>query len=395
MVVKTSKPVPSESGINLPATAGEDSRLIWYKVKNFAAFSEEVINFPETKAILKINGYNDTGKSALLRGLSMLLLGRYQRDQQKFVKDGEDYFELSVGFNDGVELFMRRYAKRAGSGVFYELRKDGQVLYTTREGKALTAAKTIPDCFKRYLRLVTTKVADLNYRDRNDAPLLTGTSAKDNNEALNDVLKFSAVSDATEALRKNINTLNGQYNNVLGSYNAMESLQLQYRNATQSRVDDAKALLDDVKKVGMRRSALTEMMNLLDGVDIHAESRNKDYSALESKAGDLQERLRNVETIEGQVEAGYSTHVVALAFDDLSALDASAGEVGRKLSSLQELFTAYNQYNRAYKEQLAAEEGIRPLQGKLDKLNEEIKKRGGTLTKCPNCGQTIAVGLGE
>ena len=325
----------------------------------------------------------------------MLLLGRYQRDQQKFVKDGEDYFELSVGFNDGVELFMRRYAKRAGSGVFYELRKDGQVLYTTREGKALTVAKTIPDCFKRYLRLVTTKVADLNYRDRNDAPLLTGTSAKDNNEALNDVLKFSAVSDATEALRKNINTLNGQYNNVLGSYNAMESLQLQYRNATQGRVDDAKALLDDVKKVGMRRSALAEMMNLLDGVDIHAESRNKDYSALESKAEELQERLRGVETIEGQVEAGYSTHVVALAFGDLSALDASAGEVGRKLSSLQELFTAYNQYNRAYKEQLAAEEGIRPLQGKLDKLNEEIKKRGGTLTKCPNCGQTIAVGLGE
>lgn len=137
------------------------------------------------------------------------------------------------------------------------------------------------------------------------------------------------------------------------------------------------------------------MMSLLDGVDIYAESRNKDYSALESKAEDLQERLRNVETIEGQVEAGYSTHVVALAFDDLSALDASAGEVGRKLSSLQELFTAYNQYNRAYKEQLAAEEGIRPLQGKLDKLNEEIKKRGGTLTKCPNCGQTIAVGLGE
>lgn len=395
MVVKTSKPVPSESGINLPATAGEDSRLIWYKVKNFAAFSEEVINFPETKAILKINGYNDTGKSALLRGLSMLLLGRYQRDQQKFVKDGEDYFELSVGFNDGVELFMRRYAKQAGSGVFYELRKDGQVLYTTREGKALTAAKTIPDCFKRYLRLVTTKVADLNYRDRNDAPLLTGTSAKDNNEALNDVLKFSAVSDATEALRKNINTLNGQYNNVLGSYNAMESLQLQYRNATQSRVDDAKALLDDVKKVGMRRNALAEMMNLLDGVDIHAESRNKDYSALESKAEELQERLRGVETIEGQVEAGYSAHVVALAFDDLSALDASAGKVGRRLNSLQELFTAYNQYNRAYKEQLAAEEGIRPLQCKLDKLNEEIKKRGGTLTKCPNCGQTIAVGLGE
>ena len=395
MVVKTSKPVPSESGINLPASAGEDSRLIWYKVKNFAAFSNEVINFPEDKAILKINGYNDTGKSALLRGLSMLLLGRYQRDQQKFVKDGEDYFELSVGFNDGVELFMRRYAKRAGSGVFYELRKDGKVLYTTREGEALTAAKTIPDCFTRYLRLVTTKVADLNYRDRNDAPLLTGTSAKDNNEALNDVLKFSAVSDATEALRKNINDLNGQYNNVLGSYNAMESLKLQYRNATQERVDDAKALLDDVKKVGERRKVLTEMMNLLDGVDIHAESRNKDYSALENKAEGLGDRLRGVSAIESQVEAGYSTHVAALAFDDLSNIDADAGKIGEKFTSLQELFTAYNQYHRAYREQLAAEEGIKPLQEKLNKINEEIKKRGGTLVKCPNCGQTIAVGMGD
>lgn len=395
MVVKTSKPVPSESGINLPATAGEDSKLIWYKVKNFAAFSEEVINFPENKAILKINGYNDTGKSALLRGLSMLLLGRYQRDQQKFVKDGEEYFELSVGFNDGVELFMRRYAKRAGSGVFYELRKDGKVLYTTREGKALTAAKTIPDCFKRYLRLVTTKVADLNYRDRNDAPLLTGTSAKDNNEALNDVLKFSAVSDATEALRRNINDLNGQYNNVLGSYNAMESLQLQYRNATQGRIDDAKALLDDVKKLGGRRNALVNMLNLLDGVDILAESRSKDYSALEHDAEELLGRLRGVEAIENQMEAGYSAHVVALAFDDLSALDAQAIEFGMKHSDLLELFTAFNKYNRAYKEQLAAEEGIKPLQGKLDQLNAEIKKRGGTLTKCPNCGQTIAVGMGE
>lgn len=395
MVVKTSKPVPSESGINLPASAGEDSRLIWYKVKNFAAFSNEVINFPEDKAILKINGYNDTGKSALLRGLSMLLLGRYQRDQQKFVKDGEDYFELSVGFNDGVELFMRRYAKRAGSGVFYELRKDGKVLYTTREGKALTAAKTIPDCFTRYLRLVTTKVADLNYRDRNDAPLLTGTSAKDNNEALNDVLKFSAVSDATEALRKNINDLNGQYNNVLGSYNAMESLKLQYRNATQERVDDAKALLDDVKKVGERRKKLAEMMSLLDGVDIHAESRNKDYSALENSAEGLGERLSGIKTIESQVEAGYSAHVAALAFGDLSDLDEKAGRVGGKFTSLQALFTAYNQYHRAYKEQLAAEEGIKPLQEKLDKINEEIKQRGGTLVKCPNCGQTIAVGMGD
>lgn len=391
-VKKSSAGVPIEKDVNIPKV-GIQSKLIWYHVVNFAAFDDETINFPEGKGILKINGYNDTGKSALLRGLGMLMLGKFQKDQQKFVQDGKDFFELSVGFNDGVVLFMRRYAKRAGSGVFYELRKDDKVLYTTKEGNALTAARTIPDCFKRYLGLVTTKVADLNYRDRNDAPLLTGTSDRVNNDALNDVLKFTAISDATDSLRREINQKNSEFNTAKGSYDAMDALVVGLRGVTEEAVTDAESLWKKTKLCGQQMRSLDKIREVTENIDTTAEDKKADLGKVSDSTGILLGRINTLENIGSAIDASYKSHVDSLCRNDLDALSKKADEVSSKYGSLKDLVAGFKSLAGAVATQNSLQESLKDKQDRLNAMNEEIKAKGGKLVKCPNCGQQLAVGI--
>lgn len=360
--------------------------------KNFASYDSFDIDVPET-GVLKINGYNNTGKSAILRGLAMVMLGRWQRDQQKFVKDGNDFFELGVDFADGVELYMKRISKRAGSGVVYELRKDGGVLFTTMSDRGMTAAKTIPDCFKRYLGLISSKTIDFNYRDRNDPPLLTGTTAKDNNESLNEVLKFSQIVEATDKMSTKVRDMNSEWNSKNGAYESMVMLVKEQSNVTQQAVEDAEMVARDAKALAGRSADLDTLDGYVGSIDMYAGVRNDDYAALVERADGVSARYSDLQRALGMVESGMESHVRSLGYSDLAGVQEQADALVDPLGDLSRLLNVYNSYNhaeRAFQEKKRVYDGV---QAELNAMNEEIRNEGGQLVKCPNCGQLVAVGI--
>lgn len=320
------------------------SQLRYFKMHNFGPFADEKVEFPEGKAILHLEGYNNSGKSALLRGLDMLLFGGSKRNQVKFVRDGTDYFEIEAGFSDGVALSMRKYDKAEGSGVYYEMWKDGERVFTTKEGRALTAVKNLPKPFVRYVDGLLTKGANFNYRGPEDNLLLTNTTAAENNASLNDVLQFTAISDAVDSLNKDINRVNSEYAVAQGKFSAIDDELTEYYGVTQRRVEDLDRLLLEGEKLAPRVTEVADLTKKSGGLGIRVAdmSRSVELERLDKDAQSVLGRLEGVDTsLTATVRLG-EVAGLANATEDYRALDEATSATEGRLKSLGSLTGTYN-----------------------------------------------------
>ena len=319
------------------------SQLRYFKMHNFGPFADEKVEFPEGKAILHLEGYNNSGKSALLRGLDMLLFGGSKRNQVKFVRDGTDYFEIEAGFSDGVSLLMRKYAKSEGSGVYYEMWKDGGQVFTTKEGRALTAVKNLPKPFVRYVDGLLTKGANFNYRGPEDNLLLTNTTAAENNASLNDVLQFTAISDAVDSLNKDINKVNSDYAVAQGKFSAIDDELTEYYGVTQRRVEDLDRLLKSGEKLAPRVTEVADLTKKSAGLGIRVAdmSRSVELEQLDNDAQRVLGRLDGVETSLAAATRLGEVAGLANATDDYRALDEATSDTEVRLKSLGALTGTY------------------------------------------------------
>lgn len=173
--------------------------------------------------ILNIKGFNDSGKSALLVATGVCLLNAYARKSKSFIRDGAEFFRVTVSFDDGVQIMRERH--RNGLGL-YEMSKDGTLVYTTRAGDLLTAVDDIPGPIAEYLGLHP----DLNMRRRTDPMLLVSTSGSENFKFLNDVLKTEELSGAAQDASAAANEMNA---NIDGLQVKLEATQQMLDNYWQ------------------------------------------------------------------------------------------------------------------------------------------------------------------
>lgn len=353
------------------------SQLRYFKMHNFGPFADEKVEFPEGKAILHLEGYNNSGKSALLRGLDMLLFGGSKRNQVKFVRDGTDYFEIEAGFSDGVSLLMRKYAKSEGSGVYYEMWKDGERVFTTKEGRSLTAVKNLPKPFVRYVDGLLTKGANFNYRGPEDNLLLTNTTAAENNASLNDVLQFTAISDAVDSLNKDINRVNSEYAVAQGKFSAIDDELTEYYGVTQRRVEDLDRLLKSGEKLAPRVTEVADLTKKSGGLGIRVAdmSRSVELERLDKDAQSVLGRLEGVETsLTATVRLG-EVAGLANAMGDYRALDEATSATEGRLKSLGALTGTYKGLEELPSEGFAAK-----YYTELDKDASEAGERLAALT---------------
>lgn len=191
-------------------------RIRYISVENFMAFPSATVEFDldnptesgvRGDAILNIKGFNDSGKSAILIAAAVCLLNAYERDQKKFIRDGENKFTVKVGFEDGCILTRCKYADGKS---YYELTRSNEVVYTTREGNALTSVSGIPAEIQAYLGVIP----ELNFRRRTDPLLLTMTSGSDNFAMLNTVLRTQELANAAGKASKNANALSAEISDL-------------------------------------------------------------------------------------------------------------------------------------------------------------------------------------
>ena len=151
----------------------------------------------------------------------------YGTEQVKFIKDGEDYFEGVLYFDDGVTYTRRKYQT---GNTFYELKKDDKILYTNQQGRAFIAVNEVPQEISTYLGVLKDMYTGekLNIRRCTDRMFLIETSGGDNYKIFNSILRSEALAQATTKMNKDRNSLHQQY---VVSLNQLTALQQEYIRA--------------------------------------------------------------------------------------------------------------------------------------------------------------------
>lgn len=180
------------------------------------------IEFDE-RNIIDLCGYNDSGKSAVIRLIDIMFYNAYSTEQVHFIRTGEDYFKCIMYFDDGVEY--ERIKMDTGASIFV-LRKDGVTVYTNQSGRQIINTGGIPKAIYDYLGVVKDEYTkeELNVRRCTDRLFLINTTGGDNYKILNTILQSEALAETSTKLNTDKNKLQ---NEVVARYNQLSALQTQ------------------------------------------------------------------------------------------------------------------------------------------------------------------------
>ena len=372
----------------------EYSKLVSWSVENFMGIEKGTVTFDD-KGIINIKGYNDSGKSALLRALDVLFFNIKPNSQVSFIKDGTDYFRIMAKFDDGVIILRDKYAN--GQSL-YEMYKGEELLYTTKVNGVLSRVKDVPEPIQQYLGLIEYEGTLLNSRSCFEKQLLVQTSGGDNYKLLNAVLKSEELATASTILNKDKNAVGLELNKATSELDVYENMAKDLYPLTDKIVEDIEAednklteLEDRQTKVGV----LQKQNNLSREIFIPSEAQSIDVDKL-TKIYSIRVKKEELDKIVDIPEASsidtnkfMALHNLVEALDKYKTLPVQqeAGTINiDTLLKLKELLSAKANID-------SVNSSISDIDTQLETVNAELSSLEGEdgLVRCPNCGELIAV----
>lgn len=184
----------------------ERSKVTAIEIYNCQSIERARLTFDEC-GIINIKGFNNAGKSAIRRALDTLLFNKKPSSQTDYIRDGCDYMRVGISFDDGVTIFRDKYIN--GQSL-YEMYKDNELLYTTKQGKELTRVREVPKPIADYLAMTVCNDWILNSRNCKEVQLLVDTKASENATAVYELLRADELAIAREKLNADKNSLNAE-----------------------------------------------------------------------------------------------------------------------------------------------------------------------------------------
>lgn len=371
------------------------SRIIAAEVWNFMSIEHGRVEFDEQN-IINLKGYNDSGKSGILTALKVALLNANPSKQASFIQDDKEYFRIVVYFDDGVQLLRDKYIN--GQSL-YELHKDGQCIYTTKSGKALTRITDVPEPIAEYLGLVTFDGGALNARSCFEKQLGVQTTGAENYKMFNTVLKSEEIATAGALLNNDKNRLAADINAVDAEIQAQRTLLAGGEKVTEGMIDWLKshdAVLDAYEAEYTKADGIKALATQLEGVVVYPVVGSVDMRQLQavvSISGVVNE-LAGVRVMP-EVSSVDGKELAALAWiQDISNQLAEAKvapEVGKvdnaQIDALLGLMTVISN-SQSVAEQLAeTERNLSEASATLEDLQKQAEEQGRKMVKCPNCGE--------
>lgn len=379
------------------------SRLVAWEVYNFMAYTHAKCEFDE-RGVIVIKGYNDSGKSAMLQALNVLMFNIKANSQVGFIKDGCDYFRIIAYFDDGITILRDKYIN--GQSL-YEVYKDDKVLFSTKQGNTLTKVSKVPDFIENYLGLLFHDGVCVNSRSCIDKQLLVQTTGSENYKLLNVILKSEELAVATEML-------NNDKNHVL-----------QDINSTDSKLTTAKEL------IGVGSKLTEELLSFLEASDKSYDSYALRLTSLLScdsilsnlKGLEISPKLKNLDS--SQLEVLQNIGILLDSINSLvifpeletvsiSQLDllCSINKILDELNSIKDYpsldiistaqFDRVNFINNIYSNVISLNNSISNIDERLKELDSQMEdcvakmgEFGKTVIKCPNCGTVYDEDLGH
>lgn len=376
------------------------SKITNIEVTNFMVYSHAKVSF-DGKGIINIKGYNSGGKSTMLKAIAVCLMNMYPKAQTKFIRHGEKYFRIVVNFDDGVSIVRDKYI--TGQSL-YEIYKDNNCIFTTKEGGKLTKVDGIPKIIEDYLGLCIVSTGCLNYQVRQDKLWLIETTGSENYNSLNEILKTEEISKANTLLNSDKNEINSgiasteaRLQETKLSLHELNSYTEDLLSALESRELLCKSLIAKCKELKDIVSLVDELNTLSDIPEV-SKIDLKRYSSIESVT-DIGNELSNF-VIYPELEKIVDKRISDI--DALSSTVKSLKEVGKVLpelsiiatnkeDSLVEIVSILSEIKANSEELKTIKEGQSKLSSKLNAVVKEAESKGIKFVKCDNCGSYIKV----
>lgn len=376
------------------------SKITGWEVWNFMTIEHGKVLFDESN-ILNFKGYNSSGKSAMLRALDVVLFNIKPNSQVSFIQDDTEYFRIMVYFDDDVIILRDKYIN--GQSL-YEMYKDNEVIFSTKQNGHLTKVSEVPKPIADYLGLISYNGIMLNSRSCFEKQLLVMTSGSENYGFLNSVLKSEELAVASETLNvdknklsSDINTLETQLSIYKESYKDCDGVTEEILNSLKihdSALDECDSRVSCLSSISQLYTNMALIPNIPELGSIDTERLNllskviSTYDTL-SSIPDLPE----LPTIDGSrldlissIKNAYTSLSNIPSIPELVTLDL---EQLNLLASIQEKLQSYQGVCREIEDNDTLLSNLSAESKELVAVMEEF---GNKYTRCPNCGALVESG---
>lgn len=229
------------------------------EIENFMSIGRAEIEFDDSN-IISLCGYNDSGKSAVIRLLDIMLFFSYFREQAKFIKDGESYFKGTLHFSDGV---VYEFKKLASGQSLFTLSKDDNVLFTNTTGSSIISVSDVPKPIADYLGVLKDEVTGekLNVRRCTDRLFLINTSGGDNYKILNVILQSDVLSETSINLNTDKNKLMSEITTGVNQMSAIKAESDTIHTASEEVLNELESSLAEFR---VKKSSCEELSKIFE-----------------------------------------------------------------------------------------------------------------------------------
>ena len=373
------------------------SRMLGWEVFNFMSIKHGKVEFDDSN-IINLKGYNDSGKSAMLRALDVLMFNIKPQKQTEFIHDDENYFRIVAYFDDGVSILRDKYIN--GQSL-YEMYKNDQLIFTTKNGNALTRVSEVPKPIEDYLGLVHWNKVNINSRSCWEPQLLVETKGSENYQMLNTILKSEEIAVAGKTLNNDKNKLASDIDAIDSQLNALRQMSASGSKITRGMINYLKQhdeSIDTAEKQIHDLTVLIESNDAISNVVVFPQLASVNTEQMDSLAELIKisselsviPNIPEVLTVDSAQLSDLS-NLISISYElnklvdqpqvdlvDSSRIDA----LSALLSQASELSLIDSEIEMADERQIELSKIIEESQGVLDRF-------GVKTIKCPNCGETI------
>lgn len=381
------------------------SRITEVEVINFMTLKHAKVVFDGSN-ILNIKGYNDSGKSALLRAVAVCVADLWKNKQVKFIRYNCEFFRVILSFDDDVRIVRDKYYN--GQSL-YEMYKNGELIFTTKQGGSLSKISGVPTPIADYLGMCIVDGGCLNYQSCVDRLYLVETTGSENYQMVHTVLKAEELSRASAMINSDRNKLSSEITEIEASLQITNQSLLEVRDLTESFLLDLVEKDSKYDTLAGRKSELETILsvqNSLESIVDVPELSVIDTTRLKL-VSDIVEVLSSIDSLVDIPD------IHSISYERLVAIESACNCMG-KLESLQsneyptinEIATdkyedlagiteALIEYANANKGLLVINNEISEQETARKSILKEAKKQGIVFALCDNCGSYTSVKVGE
>lgn len=411
------------------ATATHYSKLVRITIENFMSIEYAVVEFDE-RGVINLKGYNDVGKSNILRAEEVLLDNANATQQLNFIRDDQDYFKVTNDFDDGVSISKYKFIN--GKSL-YEMYKDGELLFTTRVNNNLTKVSSVPQPIKDYLGMISEEDIFLNSRTCYQPQVLVETTGSQNYRFLSSVLHSEELALTHTMLNTDKNAKYSELCNVEATLtvrradlNACKDVSIALVEYLEGKdkildtydsmllaIDEILTIIESVSKLVIypklnkidtlsldMLDELSEMLSEINNLKVYPTLSKIDTSDLDilDELISLDEEIRSIKTAPkvDKIDTKQLKDLEELynCFIELSNLKVypKVNKINTSdLDLLAELEDIIEKQAKLDEEEIANKATLNDLHSKAEEINSKLQSVGIRTVKCTNCGTILEV----